>query len=129
MGIEVEYIDNQAECTTCDNIEFCVFLYSDGREGIIVEVQRMYGNSFSFYSTVTKVILDGVQEEDAVATTKDESLSVVNDVDQVPSLDFAVKMLRRAESQQLGLEILCSLTYSSKSCGIAEKVSQLLVSN
>mmetsp|Transcript_26407 Transcript_26407/g.40026 ORF Transcript_26407/g.40026 Transcript_26407/m.40026 type:complete len:325 (-) Transcript_26407:89-1063(-) len=127
--IEVEYIDNQAECKTCDNIEFGVFLYSDGGDGIIVEVQLLYGNSFSFYSTVTKVILDGVQEENVAKTAKNESLPVVNDVDEVPSLDFAISMLRQAESQQLGLEILCSLTDSRKSCGTSEKVSQLLVSN
>lgn len=127
--IEVEYIDNQAECITCDNIEFGVFLYSDGGDGIIVEVQLLYGNSFSFYSTVTKVILDGVQEENVAKTAKKESLPVANDVDQVPSLDFAIKMLRRAESQQLGLEVLFSLTDSSKSCGTSKNVSQLLVSN
>merc|ERR1712226_1096517 len=88
-----------------------------------------YGNSFSFYSTVTKVILDGVQEENVAKSAKIESLPVVNDDDQVPSLNFAIKMLRQAESKHLGLEILCSLTASSKSCGISKKVSQLLVSN
>mmetsp|Transcript_35 Transcript_35/g.47 ORF Transcript_35/g.47 Transcript_35/m.47 type:complete len:365 (+) Transcript_35:73-1167(+) len=126
--IEVEYEENEADCCTCDKVEFSVCLYSaTGADagGIIVEVHRYSGNTFSFYPTVTKVILDGVQkQQEQKADTGD--MECYQDVDEeAPSVDFAIRMLRQVETQQLGLEILCSMTDSNSK----KMVSQLLVSN
>jgi len=121
--IQTKYRKNEAECLTLDNVEFSVFLYKGQNEyshGIIVEVQRHFGNSVNFYND-TKAILDGVQ--------KDHSLKHKNNNNEISpplpltdgvipdaaSLQFALKMLRsRKDVQLLGLRILSSLTDVSK---------------
>jgi len=119
--IQTKYRKNEAKCLTLDNVEFSVFLYKGQKEyshGIIVEVQRHFGNSAAFYND-TKSILDGVQKEVSNINSSKQNDDQVSGplpltdgmIPDAASLQFALKMLRsRKDVQLLGLRILSSLT-------------------
>mmetsp|Transcript_24798 Transcript_24798/g.36700 ORF Transcript_24798/g.36700 Transcript_24798/m.36700 type:complete len:369 (+) Transcript_24798:109-1215(+) len=126
-NIQADYVDNEAECLTFDNVEFSVYLYQGKKKyshGIVVEVQRLSGNSLNFYNDV-KAILDGAQlnqeERRQIKRTK-IATPLVSDDDEsddedspASSLDFTIKMLEGGlDVQLLGLQTLSSMTDASK---------------
>jgi len=119
-NIQATYKKSQAECLTVDNVEFNVFLYQGENEyshGVIVEVQRFFGNSAAFYED-TKAILNGAKDDDYRSTMKKTIAPVTVTDDVTPdtsSLDFALKMLQGNEDTQLlALQILSSMTDAEK---------------
>lgn len=127
-NIQAEYVDNEAECLTVDNVEFSIYLYRGKKtysHGIIVEVQRLSGNSSNFFDD-TKAILDGAQLQERLHQTKrtkletplvsdDEESDTDEDETSASSLDFAIKMLQGGpDAQLLGLQTLSSMTDASK---------------
>jgi len=118
-NIQATYRKSRAKCLTLDNVEFNIFLYQGKNEyihGIIVEMQRWSGNSAAFYED-TRAILNGAKDEHHLATGKKTSSLVTSEMNSkfTNSLDFALKMLKGSkDSQFLGLQILSSMTDSSK---------------
>jgi len=125
-NIQATYKKSRAKCLTLDNVEFNVFLYQGKNEyshGVILEVQRWSGNNAAFYED-TKAILNGAKDDHrhththTHTTTKTTvQLPVIDDTvsDFDNYLDKALEMLRAdKDSQLLGLQILSSLTDSSK---------------
>jgi len=118
-NIQATYKKSRAKCLSLDNVEFNVFLYQGKNEyshGIILEVQRWSGNSAAFYED-TKAILNGAKDDDCQTTKTTVHPPIIDETfsDFEKSLDKALEMLRAdKDSQLLGLQILSSMTDSSK---------------
>jgi hypothetical protein len=124
-SIQAEFCGSSAKCITAENVEFRVFLYRGQEQyshGIIVEVQRRFGNSLSFHDDA-QAILDAAEGKSvAPLTKKTDALPLVEnkgeDLNLVSfsSLDFAVKMLSHpgSDAQYLAFQILSSLTDCAK---------------
>jgi hypothetical protein len=124
-SIQAEFCDCKAKCITSDNVDFRVFLYRGQKQyshGIIVEVQRRFGNSLSFNDD-TQAILDAAEGKPvAPFTKKTDALPGVEDkrddlnVVSCSSLDFVVKMLSHPgrDAQYLAFQTLSSLTDCDK---------------
>ena len=131
-SIEAEYEDEKAKakCTTPEGVECRVRLYR-GRgkynHGIIVEVQRRFGNSVNFHEHVSAILnaargMAPPPPPPALGVTGD-SLPLVSDSEDdyspasgAESLKMVEKMFAhgRYDSQYLALQTLSSLTSVSK---------------
>lgn len=113
----------KAKCTTAEGVDFRVRLYRGrGRfdHGIIVEVQRRFGTSITFYHD-TKAILDAAEGKNPLPPLMSDSyIPMVSEddvgVDGASTLLMVSKMLRHPgyDSQFLALQTLSSLTDCSK---------------
>ena len=122
-SIQAEYDDAEAECLTMDNVEFSVFLYRGKKQynhGVIVEVQRLSGNSINFHND-TMAILDAAENmlSQQPPKKKAKTTPLVKDEDDfevsTASLDFSYKMLKAGpDSQLLALQMLATMTDTSK---------------
>lgn len=123
-SIQADFQDSKAKCVTADNVDFRVFLYRGQKQyshGIIVEVQRRFGNSINFYAD-TQAILDAAEGKTvAPPDKKAKTLPLVEeeqdgDVVSSSSLDFVAKMLTHTgqDAQYLALQTLSSLTDREK---------------
>lgn len=125
-SIQAEFDDSKAKCVTTDNVDFRVFLYRGQKQynhGIIVEVQRRFGNSVNFYED-TQAILDAAQGNMMTGPPKKKAKTIPLVEDQQDddkevsssSLDFVSKMLSVSgnDAHYLALQTLTSLTDSEK---------------
>lgn len=122
-SIQAEYRGAEAECLTRENVLFSVFLYRGKREfdhGIICEVLRRCGESFQYWED-SAAILDAAKNKTQAEPRKKKARSIaVVDDDSDPdvsseSLQFLRNMFDAGvDSQLLGLQILASMTDSSK---------------
>lgn len=126
-SIESTYdnIKAKAKCRTRDHVEFRVRLYRGRNQyshGIIVEVQRRFGSSFTFHEDTT-AILDAAQGITPSPASSSNQVSLVLDSDDdyeetspLTSLSFVAKMLAFPgyDSHNLALQTLSSLTDPSK---------------
>jgi hypothetical protein len=126
-SIEAVYEDDKAKvrCLSADGFDFRIRLYR-GRQsysdGIIVEVQRRFGMSPTYYKD-TMAILDAVQNKPLTSppSTEDSAIPMVSDaeddykVDGASSLAFIAKLLNAGyDSQYLAFQTLVALTNASK---------------
>lgn len=124
-SIQAEFCDCKAKCITSDNVDFRVFLYRGQKQyshGIIVEVQRRFGNSLSFHDDTQAILAAAEGKSVAPLTKKTDALPRVEDtredlnVVSCSSLDFVVKMLSHPgrDAQYLAFQTLSSLTDRDK---------------
>lgn len=126
-SIEAIYDDDaaKAKCRTSDYVSFRVRLFSDGQDGVIVEVQRRRGSSFNFMKDC-RAILDAA--EGRGVQVKVPSLKPVSGMSclkgvtlnetrsKEPSTDSVIKsaeiLLKKDESDTnlLGMQNLLELT-------------------
>jgi hypothetical protein len=135
-SIQAEFDQSKAKCVTPDNVEFRVFLYRGQKQyshGIIVEVQRRFGNSLNFYQD-TQAILDAAQGIEPPPAKRVKTLPKVPAEDDedvsISSLDFVTKLLTHSgdDALYLALQILVSLTDAEKmGTKTAAVVAQLLL--
>jgi len=127
LSIEASYDGESAKarCVTIDGVHFNVFLYRGKRQynhGIIVEVQRDFGNSINFYTTTTAILDASKGREISYTNFRSDALPIVPDENDSfnpntrSSLDFVSKMLSHPafDAQYLGLQSLDFLTDPSK---------------
>ena len=121
-SIQAKYNGSNAECKTVENVLFSVFLYRGKKEynhGIICEVQRRSGDSFCFWEDAA-AILDAAENmtHGEPRKKKTRSIPIVEDdyeSDSTTSLHFLRNLFQAgSDSQLLGLQILSSMTDSSK---------------
>ena len=69
-SIEVVYndVEAKAKCRTSDFVSFRVRLFSDGEDGVVVEVQRRRGSSFNFMKDC-RAILDAAEGRNIALST------------------------------------------------------------
>jgi hypothetical protein len=124
-SIEADYEDDKAKakCFSADGVDFRVRLYRGRREfdhGIIVEVQRRFGFSSTYYSDVV-AILDAAEGKVSKGTTPSGwDLPLCDECDEPiegsSSLSMVSHLLRHQgyDAHYLALQTLSSLTNSSK---------------
>lgn len=135
-SIEAQYENEKAKvkCTTVEGVDFRIRLYRGrGRynHGIIVEVQRRFGNSYVFHSD-TQAILDGAQGKDPaplapLMTRGSNILPKVSHDDECEntfsavlgsgsSLEMVAKVMEVPgfDAQYLGLQMLLPLVTSER---------------
>lgn len=124
-SIEASYNNEKAlvNCVTVSGVDFKVFVYRGKNEyshGIIVEVQRRFGTSISFYDDV-KAILDAAEgKTPAKFSQSADSLPKAEEDNFKPnaasSLGMVSKMLSHSgyDSQYLAMLTLISLTDPAK---------------
>lgn len=140
LSIQAEFKGNEADCLTQDNVEFSVFLYRGKKQyshGIIVEVQRIYGNSMNFIND-TRTILDAAEcsvEPPKKKLKKTATIPLVEDDDdddfEVSSSSLAfVRTMFKNNVKLLALETLSSMTDANKmGAKTARATSQQLLSS
>lgn len=123
-SIEASYDDDKAKasCVTANGVDFRIRLYRGKAQyshGIIVEVQRRFGTSISFYSDI-KAILDAAEGKTPAAPQKNDSLPKAEEDSYKPnassSLNMVSKMMSHSgyDAQYLAMQTLTSLTDPSK---------------
>jgi hypothetical protein len=129
-SIEAAYDNDKAKitCATADGVDFRVRLYRGRGEfahGIIVEVQRRFGTSASFYDH-TMAILNAAENKPSTMTTlvpntSADALALVSDAeddytfDSSSSFQMVSNMLKGGyDSQYLAYQTLIPLTDASK---------------
>ena len=121
-SIQAKYNGSKADCHTMNNVFFTVFLYRGKKEynhGIICEVLLQSGDSFCYWEDAT-AILDAAENKSPGEPRKKKakSIPIVEDdgeSEATISLHFLRNLFRAgSDSQLLGLQILSSMTDSTK---------------
>jgi len=138
-SIQAEFHGSEAICLTAEGVEFHIFLYRGQKQfghGIIVEVQRRFGHSETFYAD-TQAILDAAEGKAlAPPMKKPRPLPLVEeDQDEnfvsSSSLDFVGRLLSHSgiDTQYLAFQTLASLSDCEKmGKRTAEGVANILLS-
>lgn len=125
-SIDAIYDKAKAHCTTMEGVEFRVRLYGGRGEydhGVIVEVQRRFGTSYSFHNDTMAILIaaegNDLQKRNLSPTLSNESsnLPLVEDdsgasVESTSSLAMIAKMFNNEERDVhfLALQTLTSMT-------------------
>ena len=138
-SIQAEFHGSEAKCLTAEGVDFHIFLYRGQKQyghGIIVEVQRRFGNSHLFYAD-TQAILDAAEGKPLEPPLKKPKPLPLVEEDQdenlvsSSSLDFVGKLLNHSgiDAQYLAFQTLASLSDCEKmGYRTAEGVANTLLS-